>query len=61
MWSLETSETQLIVGEFYTKAYPKSAHEEGRFNANAYRVIATLNLDGDGKIEIVVEYTAARR
>jgi hypothetical protein len=36
-------ETQLIVGEFYPKAYPKSAQEEGRFNApNAYKVITTL-------------------
>jgi hypothetical protein len=48
-------ETQLIVGEFYPKAYPKSAQEEGRFNApNAYKVITTLDLDGDGKMEIVV-------
>jgi hypothetical protein len=48
-------ETQLIVGEFYPKAYPKAAQEEGRFNApNAYKVIATLDLDGDGKLEIVV-------
>src|SRR5437762_1312659 len=48
-------ETQLIVGEFYPKAYPKAAQEEGRFNApNAYKVIATLDLDGDGKMEIVV-------
>jgi hypothetical protein len=48
-------ETQLIVGEFYSKAYPKAAQEEGRFDApNAYKVIATLDLDGDGKMEIVV-------
>ncbi len=48
-------ETQLIVGEFYPKAYPKAAQEEGRFDAsNAYKVIATLDLDGDGKMEIVV-------
>jgi hypothetical protein len=48
-------ETQLIVGEFYPKAYPKAAQEEGRFNApNAYKVIGTLDLDGDGKMEIVV-------
>ncbi len=48
-------ETQLIEGEFYPKAYPKAAQEEGRFNApNAYKVIAVLDLDGDGKMEIVV-------
>ncbi len=48
-------ETQLIVGEFYPKAYPKAAQEEGRFNApNAYKVIATLDLDSDGKMEVVV-------
>jgi len=48
-------ETQLIVGEFHPKAYPKGAQEEGRFDApNAYKVIATLDLDGDGKMEVVV-------
>ena len=48
-------ETQLIVGEFYPKAYPKAKQEEGRFDApNAYKVIATLDLDGDGKMEVVV-------
>ena len=48
-------ETQLIEGEFYPKAYPKAAKEEGSFDApNAYKVIATLDLDGDGKMEIVV-------
>src|SRR6266566_2642520 len=48
-------ETQLIVGEFYPKAYPKAAQEEGRFNApSAYKVIATLDLDSDGKMEVVV-------
>ena len=48
-------ETQLIVGEFYPKAYPKAAQEEGRFNApNAYKVIAVLDFDDDGKMEIVV-------
>ena len=48
-------ETQLIVGEFYPKAYPKAAQEEGRFDApNAYKVIAILDLDGDGKMEVVV-------
>jgi hypothetical protein len=48
-------ETHLIAGEFHPKAYPKAAQEEGRFDApNAYKVIATLDLDGDGKLEIVV-------
>ena len=48
-------ETQLIVGEFYPKAYPKAAQEEGRFDApNAYKVIATVDLDGDGKMEVVI-------
>jgi hypothetical protein len=48
-------ETQLIVGEFYPKAYPKAAQDEGRFDApNAYKVIAVLDLDGDGKMEVVV-------
>jgi hypothetical protein len=44
-------ETQLVEGEFYPKAYTKT--EE--FNApNAYKVIAVLDLDGDGKMEVVV-------
>jgi hypothetical protein len=48
-------ETQLVKGEFYPKAYSKAAQEEGRFDApNAYKVIAVLDLDGDGKMEVVV-------
>ena len=48
-------ETQLIAGKFHPKAYPKAAQEEGRFDApNAYKVIAILDLDGDGKMEVVV-------
>ena len=48
-------ETQLVAGEFHPKAYPKASQEEGRFDApNAYKVIAILDLDGDGKMEIVV-------
>ena len=48
-------ETQLVEGEFYPKAYPKAAQDEGRFNApNAFKVVATLDLDGDGKMEVVV-------
>jgi hypothetical protein len=41
-------ETVLIDGEFYPK--------EAEFNApNAYRIAAVLDLDGDGKMEVVVE------
>jgi hypothetical protein len=48
-------ETQLIVGEFYPKAYPKAKQEEGSFDApNAYKVIAMLDLDGDGNMEVVI-------
>jgi hypothetical protein len=47
-------ETQLVEGEFYPKAYTKRPDSDS-FNApNAYKVIATLDLDGDGKMEIVV-------
>lgn len=45
-------ETQLIEGEFYPKAY---VSDEASFNApNAYKVIVVLDLDGDGKMEVVV-------
>ena len=45
-------ETQLVEGEFHPKAYLR---REDSFDApNAYKVIATLDLDGDGKLEIVV-------
>jgi len=44
--------SQLIEGEFHPKAYVR---KEDSFDApNAYKVIATLDLDGDGKMEIVV-------
>lgn len=47
--------TQLIEGEFYPKDYPKAKQDEGRFDApNAYKVIAVLDLDGDGKMEVVI-------
>ena len=45
-------ETQLVEGEFRPKAYVRKGDS---FDApNAYKVIATLDLDGDGKMEIVV-------
>jgi hypothetical protein len=45
-------ETQLVEGEFYPKAY---VSDDGSFNApNAYKLIAVLDLDGDGKMEVVV-------
>jgi hypothetical protein len=40
-------ETQLVDGEFYPKATGHNA-------PNAYKVVATLDLDGNGKLEIVV-------
>jgi hypothetical protein len=45
-------ETQLVEGEFHPKAY---VSDDASFNApNVYKVIAVLDLDGDGKMEIVV-------
>jgi hypothetical protein len=45
-------ETQLVQGEFYPKGYVSS---DSSFNApNAYSVIAVLDLDGDGKMEVIV-------
>jgi hypothetical protein len=45
-------ESQLVEGEFHPKAYVR---KEDSFDApNAYKVIATLDLDGDGKLEIVI-------
>jgi hypothetical protein len=47
--------TQLVEGEFYPKANPKATDDDASFNApNAYKVIAVLDLDGDGKMEVVV-------
>ena len=46
-------ETQLVEGEFFPKAY--SSSDQSSFNApNAYKVVAVLDLDGDGKMEIIV-------
>jgi FG-GAP repeat protein len=48
-------ETQLVEGEFYPKAYRTPTADDASFNApNAYKVIAVLDLDGDGKLEVVV-------
>src|SRR5262249_36497356 len=45
-------ETQLIEGEFHPKAYVRKGDS---FDApNAYKVIGTFDLDGDGKMEIVI-------
>ena len=45
-------ETQLVEGEFHPKAYVRKGDS---FDApNAYKVIAILDLDGDGKMEVVV-------
>ena len=47
--------TQLVEGEFYPKAYTNGTGNDASFNApNAYKVIAVLDLDGDGKMEVVV-------
>ena len=47
-------ETQLVAGEFYPNAY-KSTDDNASFNApNAHELIAVLDLDGDGKMEVVV-------
>ena len=45
-------ESQLVEGEFHPKAYVR---KEDSFDApNAYKVIATLDLDGDGKMKVVI-------
>jgi len=47
-------ETQLVESEFHPKAYVR---KEDSFDApNAYKVIAILDLDGDGKLEVVVAW-----
>jgi len=49
-------ETQLVDGEFHPKAYAgKGTDDDASFDApNVYKVIAVLDLDGDGKMEVVV-------
>jgi hypothetical protein len=48
-------ETQLVEGEFYPKADPTPTENDASFNApNAYKVVAVLDLDGDGKMEVVI-------
>jgi hypothetical protein len=48
-------ETQLVEGEFYPKAYQNGTGDDSSFNApNTYKVVAVLDLDGDGKMEVVV-------
>lgn len=49
-------ETQLVAGEFHPKAYQgKGSDDDASFDApNAYKVIGALDLDGDGKMEIVI-------
>lgn len=50
------AETQLVEGEFHPKAYQgKGSDDDASFDApNAYTVIGAFDLDGDGKMEIVV-------
>lgn len=46
------AETQLVEGEFHPKAY---ISKEASFDApSIHKVIATLDLDGDGKLEVIV-------
>jgi hypothetical protein len=48
-------ETRMIAGELHPKAYSRKGSDDATFDApNAYKVIAVLDLDGDGKMEIVV-------
>jgi hypothetical protein len=45
----------VVESEFYPKAYQNGTGDDSSFNApNTYKVIAVLDLDGDGKMEVVV-------
>ena len=47
-------ETQLVEGEFHPKAYVRKGDN---FDApESYKVVATLDLDGDGKLEVVIAW-----
>ncbi|HJT44980.1 MAG TPA: FG-GAP repeat protein [Chthoniobacterales bacterium] len=45
-------ETQLVEGEFHPKAFVSK--DDSFDGPSAYKVIAVLDLDGDGKLEIVI-------
>jgi hypothetical protein len=48
-------ETQLVEGQFHPKAYRNAKDDDASFDApNVYTLIAVLDLDGDGKMEVVV-------
>jgi len=49
-------QTQLVEGEFHPKAYAgKGSDNDASFDApNAYKVLGPFDLDGDGKMEIVI-------
>ena len=48
-------DTQLIEGEIYPQGFKRKGDADASFDApNAYKVIAVLDLDGDGKMEIVI-------
>ena len=47
-------ETRLVEGEFHPKAYVRKGDN---FDApESYKVVATLDLDGDGKLEVVIAW-----
>ena len=51
----EKVQTQLIEGEFYPQGFKRKGDDDASFDApNAYKVITVIDLDGDGKMEIVI-------